>query len=326
MIDACFCRTDIYEDCERLERVIMKEISRREFLAVSGTAAVGAVGLGAQKAIAKPTNILSEDRDGVLVDTTVCIGCRNCEWACKNAHSMNDEDLEFYSKREVFKQMRRPSDTSLTVVNEFPNPENRLLPIDVKVQCMHCDLPACVSACIVGALSKMEDGSVVWDTDKCIGCRYCMVACQFQIPTFEFEKAIHPGIHKCDFCYNRKQKGGIPACVEICPVEALTFGPRSELIKLARQKIKRKPETYINYIYGEKEVGGTSWLYLASRDFTQLGMPKLGAKPAPGVSESIQHGIFAYFVPPAALYSWLGAMMWITKRRNETNEGGIVNE
>ncbi|TAL69880.1 MAG: 4Fe-4S dicluster domain-containing protein [Bacteroidetes bacterium] len=298
----------------------MKEISRRSFLTSIGAAATGSLAISANQALSQPTNILSEDRRGVLVDTSNCVGCRSCEWACKNAHGIDAGDIESYKDRSVFNNMRRPGIDSYTVVNEFSNEKNPLLPIDVKVQCMHCDKPACVSACIVGAINKHEDGSVVWDTDKCIGCRYCMVACQFQIPVFEFEKAIQPEIRKCDFCYERFKKGKLPACVEICPLEALTYGPRNELIKLARQKIKRNPEKYINYIYGEKEVGGTSWLYLASRDFQSIGLPKLNNKPAPGVSESIQHGIFAYFVPPVALYSWLGAMMWITKRKEEVKQ------
>ena len=299
---------------------IMKEISRRSFLTSVGAVATGSLAISVDKALSKPTNVLSEDRMGVLVDTTNCVGCRSCEWACKNAHDIEAGDIESYKDRSVFHNMRRPSVNSYTVVNEYKNNKNPLLPINVKVQCMHCDKPACVSACIVGAISKLEDGSVVWDTDKCIGCRYCMVACQFQVPVFEFEKAIQPSIRKCDFCNNRTKKGKLPACVEICPLEALTYGPRTELIKVARQKIKRNPDKYLNYIYGEKEVGGTSWLYLASRNFQSIGFPKLNNKPAPGVSESIQHGIFAYFVPPVALYSWLGAMMWLTKRKNEVNE------
>lgn len=294
----------------------MKEISRRGFLTSLGVAATGTLALSVDKALSQPTNVLSEDRMGVLVDTTNCVGCRSCEWACKNAHQINAGDIESYKDRTVFQKMRRPDVDALTVVNEYKNNRNPLLPINVKVQCMHCDKPACVSACIVGALHKIEDGSVIWETDKCIGCRYCMVACQFQVPVFEFEKAIQPNIRKCDFCYNRTKKGQLPACVDICPLEALTYGPRTELVKVARQKIKRNPDKYLNYIYGEKEVGGTSWIYIASRDFQSIGFPKLSQKPAPGVSESIQHGIFAYFVPPVALYSWLGAMMWITKRKN----------
>jgi Fe-S-cluster-containing dehydrogenase component len=270
---------------------------------------------------AAPENILSEDRMGVLVDTTTCIGCRNCEWACRVAHDLPAGDLNDYENKSVFKQMRRPDSTALTVVNQYDSEKQINSPINVKVQCMHCDHPACVSACIVGAFSKKENGSVVWDTGKCIGCRYCMVACPFQVPTFEYDKALEPDIMKCDFCFERTAEGLLPACVDICPVEALTYGPRSELIKIAREKIRLYPDRYIDYIYGEKEVGGTSWLYLASQDIVKSkALPNLGTNPAPGVSESIQHGIFAYFVPPASLYALLAGIMWLNKKKKEKEE------
>jgi formate dehydrogenase iron-sulfur subunit len=296
--------------------------SRRGFLKEAAAIGIGTAGLGLTKANAAPKNILSEDRMGVLVDTTACVGCRNCEWVCKKAHSIPEGELDGYKDRSIYKQKRRPNEKSLTVVNEYSNPKNPLLPIDVKVQCMHCDRPACVSACIVGAITKESDGSVIWNTDKCIGCRYCMVACPFQIPSFEYNKAIQPAISKCDFCYKRKQEGLLPACVEICPVEALTFGPRSEILRIARDKIKRSPDKYMNYVYGENEVSGTGWMYLANKSFYELGFPKLGLKHAPGVSEAIQHGIFAYFVPPVLFYSMLGSLMWINKRRREIEEEG----
>ena len=260
---------------------------------------------------------------GVLVDTTVCIGCRRCEWACKTAHGFHAGDIENYSDQSVFSEMRRPGNNVYTTVNQYENPEKPHLPINVKVQCMHCDHPACVSACIVGAFSKREDGSVIWDTGKCIGCRYCMIACPFQIPTFEYEKALEPDIHKCDFCSDRTKKDILPGCVEICPVEALIYGKRRELIEIAEKRIELYPDKYIDKIYGHTEVGGTSWLYLASKEFEQLDFPKLGINPAPGVSESIQHGIFAYFVPPIALYALLGGVMWISKTRGKKKEEDV---
>jgi Fe-S-cluster-containing dehydrogenase component len=296
----------------------MRKQNRRDFLKTGALLGTAAAGLSSNKTKAKPKEILSEDRMGVLVDTTVCIGCRNCEWACKTAHELPTLPRDKYSDRSVFSKMRRPNEKALTVVNEYPNPKNASLPTDVKVQCMHCDHPACVSACIVGAMSKQENGSVIWDTNKCIGCRYCMVACPFQVPSFQYDKALNPKIMKCDFCFERTKVGKLPACVEICPVETLTYGPRSELIRVARDKIKRNPDRYINHIYGEYEAGGTSWMYLANQDFTKLAFPKPGDKPMPGTSESIQHGIFAYFVPPVSLYAILGGIMWITKKRNES--------
>lgn len=301
----------------------MEKQNRRNFLKSAGLLTATIAGVSTKTAKAAPENILSEDRMGVLVDTTACIGCRNCEWACKEAHGIPAGDINSYEDKSVFKQMRRPSGNSLTVVNQYENEKMINNPINVKVQCMHCDHPACVSACIVGAFSKKENGSVIWDTNKCIGCRYCMVACPFQVPSFEYDKAIDPEIRKCDFCYERTKEGKLPACVEICPVEALTYGPRSELIKIAREKIKKFPDRYIDHIYGEHEVGGTSWLYLAGQDLTKSkALPSLNNKPAPGVSESIQHGIFAYFVPPASLYALLAGIMWLNKKKKENSSRG----
>lgn len=290
--------------------------NRRLFL--KSSIALGAVAMTAASSEASHGNVLSPDRKGVLVDTTVCVGCRQCEYACKIAHGLPTGDIETYLDRSVFKTMRRPSDSALTVVNEFKNPKNELLPINVKVQCMHCDHPACVSACIVGALKKQENGAVLWDSDKCIGCRYCMVACPFQIPQFQYHQALEPEIRKCDFCSSRTRDGKLPACIEICPVEAMTYGSLSEVIKIAREKIKRDPERFEDHILGEREVNGTSWVYLAGRKFTELGFPSLPHEPAPGVSESIQHGIFAYFFPPVMYYSLLGTVMWLTKKHSDS--------
>jgi len=293
--------------------------SRRDFLKSTALIGAGVTGLSST-AKAGPKNILSEDRMGVLVDTTVCVGCRNCEWACKEAHNLPAGNLDSHEDRKVLETKRRPDHTALTVINEYSPGKNSNLPLDVKVQCMHCDHPACVSACIVGAFEKHENGTVTWDTDMCIGCRYCMAACPFQVPAFEYEKALNPQIMKCDFCFERTKEGKLPACVNICPAEALTYGTRTELVKIARDRIKRNPDRYVDHIFGEYEVGGTSWMYLANKEFAELDFPKLGQKPAPGVSESIQHGIFAYFVPPVSLYALLGGIMWISKRRKELDE------
>ncbi|MCX7736633.1 MAG: 4Fe-4S dicluster domain-containing protein [Candidatus Kapabacteria bacterium] len=301
-------------------------MDRRNFLIKTiGIGAAATLG-NTNESVATPINVLSEDRMGVLVDTTVCVGCRNCEWACRNSHNIPTPPLEDYKNRSVFKEFRRPKEYSYTVVNEFSNPQNPLLPIDVKFQCMHCDKPACVSACIVGSIDKLPNGSVVWNSEKCIGCRYCMVACPFQIPAFEYLTPIEPSIRKCDFCIERTKEGKLPACVEICPVEALIYGKRSEIIKIARDKIKRNPQRYIKHIYGEYEVSGTSWIYISSREFDKIGFPKLSNKHAPGVSEAIQHGIFAYFVPPVLFYSMLGTLMWINKRKKELDVEEESNE
>jgi Fe-S-cluster-containing dehydrogenase component len=293
---------------------------RRQFIRSALALGAGAAALAPAEAKAAPENTLDPDRYGVLVDTTVCIGCRRCEWACKTAHDMPTDDIHSYDDRSVLSKQRRPNPASLTVVNEYPGPHERQDKIDVKAQCMHCDHPACVSACIVGAFSKKRSGEVLWDGGLCIGCRYCMVACPFQIPTFEFDKAIEPRIMKCDLCSQHRSKTGLPACVDVCPMEALTYGKRSDLVEVARSRMKIYPDRYYQHLYGEFEVGGTSWLYLTPSDPTGYAFPKLTDKPAPGVSESIQHGIFAYFVPPVALYALLGLVMWINKNRSKHTE------
>jgi Fe-S-cluster-containing dehydrogenase component len=305
----------IIEDGLPKETIVTRS-SRRGFLKTAGMAGAGLLGSSAPSSASEAGSTLSEDRYGVLVDTTVCIGCRQCEHACRVAHDLPGPPGEAYEDRSVFQRKRRPDDTALTVVNEYANPSNADSPYTVKVQCMHCDHPACVSACIVHALTKREDGSVVWDTSKCIGCRYCMVACPFQIPAFEFDDALKPDICKCDFCADRTGEGKLPACVEICPVEALTYGKRYELVKLAHRRIADEPDRYVDHVYGEHEVGGTSWLYLAARPFAEMDFPVLGDSPAPGVSESIQHGLFKYFIPPVLFYALLGGFMWASRERD----------
>ncbi len=302
----------------------MSDNARRDFLKQVGITTAATVGLSS--ITAKADEYKSGEVQGVLVDIGVCVGCRNCERACQVAHNLPAGDPEEYHNRDVYKEFRRPSTHSLTVVNEFENPKNKLIPYDVKYQCMHCNHPACVSACIVGAFTKNRNGAVTWDTNKCIGCRYCMVACPFQIPTFEYDKAIQPKIMKCDFCFERTKEGLLPACVANCPVEALTYGNRDELLVLAKKRIARYPDKYIQKVFGEDEVGGTSWLYIAPVDFEKLMFPTLGDKPAPGVTEAIQHGIFSYFIPPLALFGWLGGVMWLSKRKKELTESETKKE
>ncbi len=296
--------------------------NRRDFLKTFAALSTSAATLSAvtpSVAKGKSNGELSPDRKGVLVDTTICIGCGKCEWACKTAHHMEAGSFEDYNKQLTDGSQRRPTEDALTVVNQLD--VSNINSDKIKLQCMHCDHPACESACIVGAITKQANGAVTWDTDVCIGCRYCMIACPFQIPAFEFEKALDPKIVKCDFCYDRTSVGKLPACVEICPVGALTYGTREELVLEAKRRIASNPEKYHDHVFGENEVGGTSWLYLAENSLVETVFPKLGTQPAPGVSESIQHGLFSYFVPPVALYALLGGVMWLSKDR-EKNEGG----
>ena len=280
-------------------------------------AATGA--LGARRALASGDaphkRELSPETHAVLVDLTECVGCRLCEYACKKAHDVDPGAIESYEDHSVFETKRRPSPIDLTVINQWQPAQSDAKPLFTKVNCLHCNHAACVSACIVGALEKRPDGSVVYDPWKCIGCRYCMVACPFQIPTYEYDNVLTPQVRKCDFCATRTQRGEVPACVKECPRQVMTFGKRDQLLAMAHKRIEAHPDRYLNQVYGEEEAGGTSWLYLSNRPFEQTGFVKVGTDAPPALTESIQHGVFKYWAAPVAIYGFLASMFWYTGRR-----------
>ena len=255
------------------------EISRRLFLAGTATA-VGTVLLGnCGNASASMDYSASNDRFGCLTDLTACVGCRSCEKACNEANNLPAPDVAF-DDASVFKEKRRPTENAYTVVNQYKNPKDESKPIYRKIQCNHCNEPACASACPVHAYTKTKEGAVLYNADLCFGCRYCMVACPFYVPAYDYSSALEPKVAKCILCYDRIKTGGMPACAEACPGGAITFGKRNELIKMARNKIMNNPDRYIDHIYGEKEAGGTSWIYISGVPFEQLDFPtNLPQKP-----------------------------------------------
>ncbi len=280
----------------------------------AATSALAADGSQTGKGKASP----APDYVGVLVDTTLCIGCRKCEEACNRRNHL-PRTAESFSDRDVLRSFRRPTETAFTVVNQFPgspSPDQAGLPQTYcKVQCMHCLYPSCVSACIVGALTKAADGAVVYNPTICIGCRYCQVACPFEIPAYEFHDPLKPRVRKCEFCADRaKGTGANPACAASCPTETLVFGRRSDLVAMAKDRLKRRPDRYVNRIYGETEVGGTSWLYLTGRPVQEVGLLVLPDTPPPARTEAIQHGIFKYGIIPVAFYGLLTGIMWYNHR------------
>ncbi|SYZ74411.1 Protein DVU_0535 [Candidatus Zixiibacteriota bacterium] len=299
-------------------------LNRRNFIKL---AAAGTLTLTAGEAIAsdKKTKIDTDNAFGVLVDTVVCIGCRKCEWACNDANTLSNKPLSAFEDKSIFKEHRRPNFAAYTVINQYSRPDNPEQKFSMKVQCMHCNDPACASACIVGAFRKTPQGPVTYDAWKCMGCRYCMIACPFQIPAYEFNNVLTPQVRKCTFCSEKLKKGEKPACVGICPNEALTFGTRKELIEMGHTRIAANPEKYFDHVYGEHEIGGTSWMYLASADFINTELPKLGDRPVPEVTETTQHGIFKNFIPPLALYGLLGLAMYNLRDKNN-KEGAEEHE
>ena len=306
-------------------------VSRREFMKITGSVAgTAAVSLAGVQTACASGHHLDPDRIGVLTDFTECIGCRRCEWACAQENGLPFGDLESCDDQSVFQEMRRPDEKQFTVVNRYPAPEGSDKPLDVKVNCMHCEHPTCVSACIVGALQKDPMGPVTYDAGACIGCRYCMVACPFQIPAYEYHNALTPKVMKCTLCVDRTLKEGkAPACVEICPKEALTFGRREDLLDLARDRIRRNPDRYLPHVFGEYDGGGTSWLMIADRDFSEVDLPELPDHSVAEITEGIQHGIFRGFTGPLMVFglvSVLGKSMGDIEGRLEDREKEDGNE
>jgi len=217
---------------------------------------------------------------GVLFDSTLCIGCRKCEKGCNTVNELPAPDKPF-DDLSVLDEKRRTTNESFTVVNRYKSTEKPSEEKFRKIQCNHCLEPACAAACFVKAFQKTPSGAVVYDASVCVGCRYCMIACPFEIPTYEYHEVLTPRVRKCTMCYPRISKGLLPGCVESCPTEALYFGKRTDLLKIARQRISKNPDQYTDHIYGENEMGGTSWLYLSGSRFAEIGLNEhLGTKPA----------------------------------------------
>jgi formate dehydrogenase iron-sulfur subunit len=234
----------------------------------------------------------------ILVDTTRCIGCGACVAACKETNGLpaSDELINLKLSAET-----------LNVVEKHGN-------AFVRRFCMHCQDPTCASVCPVGALKKTAAGPVVYDASRCMGCRYCMMACPFGIPRYEW-KVANPKVAKCTMCAPRQAKGQQPACTEACPVQASIFGDRDELLNEAQNRLKQNPSGYIHHIYGEEEVGGTSVFYLSAVPFGQLGLPtNVPDDPLPLYTFRVLSKIPNVVTLGGVL---LGGIWWITNRREE---------
>lgn len=247
---------------------------------------------------------------GVLVDLTQCIGCGSCTVACKLWNG-----TEFDEERPATGDHPKLTSKNWTTVKRLETTANGQ-PVwrFVKEQCLHCNEPACASACFSKALQKTENGPVIYYPDLCVGCRYCMVACPFNIPKYQWEKAL-PFVAKCQMCSTKIARGEAPACTAVCPTGVMKFGERDELIKQAKEIIGTDGR-YVQEIYGEKEVGGTAWIYLSDIPFAQLGFKTgLTTRPLPSYTHD---GFLAY--TPFVAAGWgalLTGLYLYTRRRNE---------
>jgi formate dehydrogenase iron-sulfur subunit len=254
-------------------------------------------------------NTAKSAKFSILTDTTLCTGCEECVKACKEINHLGKDKFRRWSKTV--------DDLSAT---RFTTVVHRRGGLSVRRQCRHCVSPACVSVCVVGALQKTEEGPVIYDSTKCIGCRYCMLACPYGIPRYEWSEAI-PYVRKCTFCYERIMSGELqkPACVGACPEKATIFGTRDEMLQEAKRRIAASPGKYWqDRVIGESEVGGTSVLYLSDRSLDFLGWKKdMGERPLPELTAASLR-----LVPPTILVvgGVMSAIWWIIGRRMAMQE------
>ncbi|MCM2333652.1 MAG: 4Fe-4S dicluster domain-containing protein, partial [Anaeromyxobacteraceae bacterium] len=283
-----------------------------------------------------------------LVDTTRCIGCRSCQVSCKQWNGLEGVKTEAPGAGLGLQSPRTLGAETFTVVtfSELADAEapGGLRYVATKRQCMHCDDPACASACPVTALAKEGNGAVTYDADKCLGCRYCMWACPWGVPTAEWS-SLAPKIRKCTHCADRAAlpapterngkpltaeeqaayaaKLGQPACVKQCPAGALKYGKKADLLKEAHARIAAQPGKYVDHVYGEKEAGGTSMLYLSAVPFEQLGLPAVGMESYPARSV-----VALGAVPPAVIGvgAALGGVYALQKRKEEVRRAEAAGD
>jgi formate dehydrogenase iron-sulfur subunit len=238
---------------------------------------------------------------GILIDVTKCTGCERCVAACVDANGLDRVSAE--------------ADRATTLDGLSANRLVTVVPLDggrfARKSCMHCEEPSCVSACLVGAIEKSDKGPVVYDPGKCIGCRYCMLACPFHVPRYEWAETT-PYVKKCDMCFERVTGGGQPACVEACPQKAMSFGERAALLERAHRLLAESPGRYLPHVWGEEEFGGTGVLYVSDVDLSEMDWPDSSFVPIPHLTEPL---IASTPFIGMAVASGLIGIHWVIRRR-----------
>jgi len=285
--------------------------------AALGAMATGAAAMaGVQTAKANDAKKLPQNKMvAMLYDTTLCIGCKACVSACSEANGLTPDTGE---SGGIYQMPKYLNDKTKNIIKLYVDEKTGLRSY-VKAQCMHCIDPACVAACPMAALQKNPvNGVVTWDGTTCLGCRYCQIACPFNIPKFEWTE-FNPKIVKCQFCDHRMAEGKGPACCEVCPREAVIYGTREELLKVARKRIADNPGKYFeDRIYGEEEAGGTQVLYLTHVEPQLLGhLVPLGKRSIPEEVESVQNTLYMGFLSPIIAYA---ALTSVLKKRWQEHE------
>ncbi|HUI94168.1 MAG TPA: hydrogenase 2 operon protein HybA [Xanthobacteraceae bacterium] len=324
----------------------MSEVDRRDFLTGAALAGATAVAPSEASAIARPPRERLPQAVGMLYDSALCIGCKACVSACKAANDMPPEvpaNLTGWNEN-TWDTAEDLSGRTLNVIKVYRNgaAQQKDHEIDgfafVKRHCLHCVDPSCVSVCPVAAMRKDPvTGVVSYDPDACIGCRYCVYACPFGVPQYDFNNPFGK-IAKCQFCNHLQKQGKIPACCDVCPTGASLFGKVADLSQEIERRLTAAPgsayafprgrlgddrppnqatvPTYVKAVYGEHEVGGTQVRYLAGIPFAKLGLPTLPSQSPASLSEGVQHAVYQWLIAPLVAFAGL---VWLVHRRTARN-------
>ena len=246
-----------------------------------------------------------------LIDMTKCTGCRGCQVACKQWNQLEAEQTEFFGG-EGYQNPPVMTEKTFTRVRfrDFVKDGKNQFAF-YKEMCFHCNDPSCATVCPVGAFKKTPEGPVIYDQKRCIGCRFCMIACPFGVPKYEWSKRL-PLVKKCTGCHSRVKEGLDPACATACPT-AISYGPRDEMIRLAEKRLAEHPDRYIKKVYGKDEVGGTSVIYLTSLSFEELDFKKVTMKPLSTFTWNALRLVPGIFL---TVGGGLSAISWINHRKD----------
>jgi Fe-S-cluster-containing dehydrogenase component len=281
-------------------------MTRREALRKLTAGTVSIVATGAATGVAlsgvahsEETQALPPEAEGLLYDATRCVGCQSCVAACAQAN----KEAMTASSEKLYQIAYDLNSTTRNIIKLYRPTDGKSYSY-VKQQCMHCVDPACVAGCMFKGLNKdPKTGLVSWNSKLCVGCRYCEIACPYHVPKFQWE-GYNPKIVKCELCKERLARGEQPACSSVCPVHAVIFGKRDELLAEAKRRIKASPGKYFqDRVYGEHEAGGTQCLYLSHVPFSNLGLPDLPDESVPQKYLKWQKRVYSYLAVPAVVYA-----------------------
>lgn len=293
-------------------------LTRRDVLKYASCGSVAALAAGPAFA-SEDAAKAPADAMGLLYDATVCIGCKACVSACSTANGLIPDT----AASEGLWQMPFDLNAQTKNIIKLYQSEDGKTSSFVKKQCMQCLDPACVSGCPFGALQKEKYGIIEWHANRCIGCRYCEISCPFDVPRFEWAK-FNPRIVKCELCRHRLADGRQPACTDVCPVGAVIFGTREQLLAEAKRRISGHPGKYYqDRVYGEYDLGGTQVLYLSHVPFAELSLPEAGNESRAHYGSKVHSVVYKGMAIPAIVYAGIVAIL---RKRWKAHEEEAAHE